>query len=658
MNQPAAESPGRSAGRDAIPALPEGWTLEDLFLALLRDSPNHIYFKDRDSRFVLVGAAQARWLGLSDPGEAVGRTDGDFFLPDHALAARADEEALLRGAIDHLSKEERETWPDGRETWVRTTKFALRRRAGERIGTFGISTDITARHLAEAGLQAALDRLHQLERIINRSPSVALLRGIEPSWPVRYVSDNIVQFGYPPEEFAAGRLAYADLIEPPDRERAARFVRERIARGVETFDLVYRIRTRGGAVRWVEERTRIGRDASGRPTHLEGVATDITEKRVAQALQESEKRYRRLIDSVTDYAYEAVVRGGRVVRTRHGAGCEAVTGYRPEDYEADSYLWFNMVHPEDREAVLRSVDRILSGGEAEPLEHRILRRNGSERWVRHTPVPRRDAKGRLVGYDGLIKDITERRLAEQGRRAMERKVQEAREQNLLERAHRLGSLGLLASGVAHEVNNPLQGMLSHVDNARRALPADSPARRSLDMVERGIQSIATLVQRLLRLGAADEPGVQRTRFRETAGFVRDLVGRQMEASGVRLTLSDRTPDPALAISRDDLVQVLLNLLLNARDAMPGGGAVTVDIEVAAAEAAIRVADTGPGIPADRLPMIFTPFFTTKGPRGTGLGLAVTESLVRACGGRIEAESEPGRGTVFVLRLPLSPEDGS
>jgi PAS domain S-box-containing protein len=138
-----------------------------------------------------------------------------------------------------------------------------------------------------------------------------------------------------------------------------------------------------------------------------------------QTPSESEKRYKRLLESVTDYIYTVKVEDGRVVATRHGAGCMAVTGYSPQEYEANPYLWYDMIHTEDRSAVLEQAARALAGEVVPPLEHRIIHKNGFIRWVKNTPVLQYDEANRFVGYDSLIADITERRQAEDALRESE-----------------------------------------------------------------------------------------------------------------------------------------------------------------------------------------------------------------------------------------------
>lgn len=144
------------------------------------------------------------------------------------------------------------------------------------------------------------------------------------------------------------------------------------------------------------------------------LSQEVAERTLTEeALAESEKRYRHLLESVTDYIFTVRVERGRPVGTSHSPGCIAVTGYTPEDYAADPDLWYRMVHEEDREAVKEQAGLLLSGGEALPLEHRILHRDGRIRWIKNTPVLRHDEAGNVVAYEGLVTDITERKNAEE-----------------------------------------------------------------------------------------------------------------------------------------------------------------------------------------------------------------------------------------------------
>ncbi len=661
--------------------------------ALLEHSVDNIYFKDLESRFVLVSRSMARWCGRDSPEELIGRTDADVFASPHADEALADEQRLIRRECDVIRKEERETWPDGRETWVSTVKRALLTPDGRVIGTFGISRDITAQRRAQAEMQATAQRYAELIAIVNRSPAVVFEWGPGDDWPVLNVSDNVRRFGLEPADLLAGRPPYASLIHPEDIARVREELATAVRSGADTYELEYRFVPAAGQVYYVEERGLIRRDESGRLVGYQGIVIDVTRRHEAEreleryrahledmvaertrdlefangrlreenarrraseaALSESEQRYKRLLESVTDYVYTVELRNGQPVATHHGPGCEAVTGYTPEEYAADRYLWIEMVPPEDRDLVRRQSAQVLATGSAEPIEHRLRRKDGSIRWVRSHVAARRDADGRLIGYDGMVKDVTESREAREAQLKAELEAMQARQREALERADRLSSLGVLAAGLAHEISNPLQGMLSHLDAVRHALPADFPRAKNLEMIERGIETIASLVRELLCLGGPSEASNESCVLGDAIAFVRDLLAHQFQRRGIALQVDARELHVRLAMPGRELIQILLNLLMNARDAMPDGGSVTIAAETHEGRVALRISDTGIGIPDELLPRIFTPFFTTKGGKGTGLGLTVAESLVRQRHGHIEVRSRVGEGTTFILELPLA-----
>ncbi|MCU0241862.1 MAG: PAS domain S-box protein [Vicinamibacteria bacterium] len=232
-----------------------------------------------------------------------------------------------------------------------------------------------------------------------------------------YVSPALERIlGIVPADFI-GRSVF-DLISAEDQSKAREAFRD-IARG-RSEPHEYRVRLAPeGPERWVKvwSRLMIG---DGRPVGFAGMLTDVTEARRAQeALARSEERFRRITESVTDYIYSVKIENGQAVATRHGPGCEVVTGYTSEDFDADPNLWISMIVACDRTRIEDQAHRLTRGEERPPIEHRIVRKDGVVRWVRNTPVLQCDAQGRPVGYDGLIHDITASKSSEEALRASE-----------------------------------------------------------------------------------------------------------------------------------------------------------------------------------------------------------------------------------------------
>jgi PAS domain S-box-containing protein len=377
------------------------------------------------------------------------------------------------------------------------------------------------------------------------------------------------------------------------------------------------------------------------------------ETRVAQrtaALAETEERYRRITETITDYVFHVDLSDGNVLATRHGPGCVAVTGYNSDEFDADEGLWLDMVLLEDREIVLDQAREVESNRRMRAIEVRIVRKDGAVRWVRSTPVPQCSPDGSLIGYDGLIQDVTERRAL----------------QEQLSQAQKLQSIGRLAGGVAHDFNNLLTAILGNAELAMLDLERDHPARPSIDEITKAAEGAARLTRQLLSFA-------RRQMIEPVALDLNSVVGGSLEM--LRRLLGEDIE--IMAVLDDDLgqieadpgqiQQVLVNLTVNARDAMADGGTLVIEtanqtisdeyigtrpeIE-AGAYATLSVTDTGTGMSPEVLSHLFEPFFTTK-PQGsgTGLGLATCHGIVKQSGGHIWVHSELGRGTTVTILLP-------
>jgi PAS domain S-box-containing protein len=384
-------------------------------------------------------------------------------------------------------------------------------------------------------------------------------------------------------------------------------------------------------------------------------ARDELEERVQRRTAEltaSEERYRRITETITDYVYSVTMQPDGTLRTHHGPGCVAVTGYSPEEFAENPDLWIEMVVEEDRGKVLAQVADVVARGPAAPIEHRIVRKDGAVRLVRSTPVPHPAPDGSLIGYDGLVQDVTERRALEEQ----------------LVQASKLQSIGRLAGGIAHDFNNLLTAILGNTELALADMDQLHPARESVTEIRKAAERAATLTRQLLAFARKQmiEP-VAMDLGAEVAGSIEML--RRLLGEDIEIT-TDLAPDLGLIMADPGQVQqLLINLTVNARDAMRGGGrlVITVANQTVAAEyrlshpevepgwyVALAVTDTGTGMSKEVQNHLFEPFFTTKRPgEGTGLGLAMCHGIVNQNGGHIWVHSEIGQGTTVTVLLPVA-----
>ncbi len=253
------------------------------------------------------------------------------------------------------------------------------------------------------------------------------------------------------------------------------------------------------------------------------------------------------------------------------------------------------------------------------------------------------------------RDLANRELARRFEQERELAQQKTQLQSMLAEYEKYAALAQLALGAAHEINNPLLGILSHLELEQRATQ-DSQRREEIEQCIEGSKRIAATLRGLINYA---RPGPLRLSHVSLPQMVEDAVAFLAHQPMFRnITLENRVPTgiPAVLADSNQLSQVLMNLLLNAAQAMPHGGRITITAENLPGERIqIRIEDTGTGIPEDVLPHIFEPFFTTKRGKGTGLGLSITQAYVRSHGGEIEVQTVPEKGTTVSVTMPLRQE---
>ena len=377
-------------------------------------------------------------------------------------------------------------------------------------------------------------------------------------------------------------------------------------------------------------------------------------ERATRALQRSEERLRLALDSARmGIWYWSVDTDGLVwddnLRRLYGLG--------PGEVVASYEQFMNRVHPEDRQFVSQSVERALKDGEALDYEFRILLPDGRVRWIADQGRVGRDREGRPLYLTGVCMDVTDRRASEER----------------LRQSHRMESVGRLAGGVAHETNNQMSVVLGAAAFVLDRSDVPEAVRADVEHIRKAAERTSAVTAQLL---AFSRRQILRPAVLDLSALVKSWEGVLRRIMGEDCTVLLR-PGEAVAPIRADpgqLEQVLLNLTLNARDAMPRGGTLTVETFVAemtdeyarqrpgvairsGSYTVLAVSDTGHGMDRETLGHVFEPFFTTKGVgHGTGLGLSTVYGIVKQSDGYVWAYSEPGRGSTFKVYLPVTGQD--
>ncbi len=374
---------------------------------------------------------------------------------------------------------------------------------------------------------------------------------------------------------------------------------------------------------------------TGRGTFFSGIIRDITERKRSEAtLREHEERFRQLAENIREVFWMTTPDKNQMLYV--SPAYEEIWGRSCESLYADPRGWLAAIHPEDRPRVERAaLTQQVSGAYHE--EYRILQPDGSLRWIRDRAFPIRDDAGTVYRLAGIAEDISE----------------EKQLQDQLIQAEKLASLGTLVSGMAHEINNPIQGILGMAEIILQEEDRAKIKDYTRDIIEYS-QHVATVVRNFAAYArpAAQEPEVELILPDRLTEAVK-MVQRSLQSDQVEVVLQIE-PIPPIRARRTEIDQIFVNLISNAVQAMEGRGVLTLAAQHQGETISIRVSDTGCGIPRSLLSKIFDPFFTTKEPgKGTGLGLSVAFKLVTKYGGIIRVESEEGRGATFIVQLPVA-----
>ena len=579
--------------------------------------------------------------------EIIGQHFSQFFTTEDQ-AGRVPETILATARSQ--GRYEAEGWrvrKDGRRFWCNAIVHRVQNEQGELIGFAKITRDITERMKADEALRESERRFRMLvEGVVDYAIYMLDPSGVVINWNPGaerlkyYTADEIVghHFSkfYTREERAAGM---------PGR------VLETAAREGRYEGEGWRVRKDGSRF-WALVVVDAIRNKAGKLEGFAKVTRDITERRLAQeSVRESERQFRLLVAGVTDYALYMLDPNGIVISWN--AGAERIKGYTSDEIIGHHFSRF---YPERERAAgtpSRALYTAVQEGRFEAEGWRV-RKDGTMFWANVVIDPIRDEKGDLVGFAKITRDITERRDAQSA-------LEKAQEQRA--HAQKMDALGQLTGGVAHDFNNLLTVVSGHAQLLRQRVGDDPGMARAVEAIELAAARGEALTRQLLTFSRRHtvSPSVFELAERIDAfgTMIASVVGTE-----VKLVTTIEPKVWPVKVDANEFELALVNITLNARDAMRSRGTITLTAEnvilsggetIAKVEGefvALRIADTGSGIAPDLLPKVFDPFFTTKPvEKGSGLGLSQVYGFAHQSGGTVTIESELGKGTIVTLYLP-------
>ena len=520
---------------------------------------------------------------------------------------------------------------------------ALRDRQDAIIGYLLIGTDNTARKQIEAEQK----RLENSQRMAGLG-----------AWEYDYANHRLIwseeiyrilgisRRNFPPNAATFDRLVHPDDLMFVQREKNA------ATEGSRHAEFEHRIIRPDGAVRWLHQITEMSFDDQGHPVEESGTIQDVTDRKLAdEALRESEERFKFVARAVSDVVWDWNLSTNTFW---WNDGFLTTFGFVAGEIEPNVESWTGRIHPDERRRVVDSIHHAIdAGAESWGAEYRVQRKDGSYALVQDRGYILRDAAGQAVRLVGGMRDLTE---------------QKKMEAQYL-RALRMESIGTLAGGIAHDLNNVLAPIVMSIELLRLHVGQDPRLNKILDTIYANSRRGTDLVRQVLSFARGLDGQRVAIRLRR---LIDDLVGIIGATFPHNIRIVAQVPSDLWPITGDptQLHQVLLNLAVNARDAMPHGGTLTltatnltIDAQYAGmsqeAKAGphvlLQVTDTGHGMPPEVRERIFEPFFTTKElGKGTGIGLATVHTVVKSHGGFLNVESEVGRGTTFKIYLPADP----
>ncbi len=508
--------------------------------------------------------------------------------------------------------------------------------------------DITDRKQAEEALRQSEERYRTILENTEEGYYEVNLAG-----NFTFFNDSMWRiYGYPKEELMV--MNYRQYTDPETAKKVFQTYNHIYRTGEPGRVFDYPIIRKDKTVRYVEASISLQKDSSGKPIGFRGIVRDITDRKHAEeALRQSEERYRTILEDIEEGYFEVDLAGRSTFL--NDSMCK-IHGYPREELLGTDNRWF--VDKENAKRAFEAFNQIYRTGEpGRVFDYEIMRKDGTKRQVDVFGSLRKDPSGNPIGFRGIVRDMTERKRVEK---------EKAELQEQLRQSQKMEAIGRLAGGIAHDFNNLLTVIKGYSQLSLIELKEDTPLKGNIEHIHTATDRAADLVRQLLAFSRRQILEMKvwdlNAILTNLKNMLRRLIGEDIELTTILAEDLGRVKTDLGWIE-----QAIMNLVVNARDAMPSGGKLTIETaNVVLDEAYVSrrvgvkpgpfvmfsVSDTGVGMTPEVRERLFEPFFSTKEKdKGTGLGLSTVYGIVKQSGGNIWVYSEPGKGTTFKIYLP-------
>jgi len=606
---------------------------DERYRSLIENAPNMIMTVDCDGNILSMNRIVP---GLS-PDEVIGKNHLDFVGPEYRDRVAENIEAVIKTG-EAISYQTRGVGPDGRESFYETFVGPLMQE-GKIVGATLIITDITERKRAEEKLRESEERYHQFFEDDLTGDYISTQDG-------KFLACNPAfarMFGFKTVEEALATPADSIYLDPKDRKELLDLIKKK--KKLEFYELD--LRHRDGRILHIIENS-VGKfNEQGELVQIKGYLIDNTEhKQAEEALRESEKQFRGLVENAPVGIYRTTP-DGKILMVN--PVITRMLGYSSTEELMSRNVEKDRLIPETSKDQFR--EQIERDGEIKGLESLWFKKDGSETFVRESARCIRDEEGNVQYYEGIVEEITEhRQLEEQFRQSQ-----------------KMEGIGRLAGGVAHDFNNLLTVISGHAELAAITLNKQDPLHDDLKEIQNAAHRAAQLTRQLL---AFSRKQTLQPKILDMNDIVRELDKMLKRVIGEDIDLETIAAPDLWRVNADpgQIEQVIINLAINARDAMPGGGKLVIETQNVELDeeytgkhpevkpgphVMLAISDNGCGMKEELKSQIFEPFFTTKEKgKGTGLGLSTVYGIVKQSGGSIWVYSELDAGTTFKVYLPM------